>query len=209
MNSQPVMPRALHELRLYGVIDVLRPEKVAGWVIDRTDPARCAQVELRREGRTVATLAADRHRPDLERQSVGTGRYGFVFTLDPPLEEGMEFTVAVTATTPDGASLALQPVGAAAQGITPQTRALGHLLAEIVALREETTALTRFLEAAEAGRERLYERLELTQVRLERRLPEASASVSAAPGWLTAVAVTGAAIAVVSLAFGLSSFWPS
>ena len=92
MTDQTPFPQIAKEPRLYGVVDVLRADRVAGWVIDRTDAARCATVELRREGRLIGTMTANRPRKDLERQAVGTGSYGFAFTFDPPLEEGMEFT---------------------------------------------------------------------------------------------------------------------
>ena len=52
----------------------------------------------------MATVHADRHRRDLERGGVGTGRYGFVCELDPPLQPGFEFTVSATARTADGAA---------------------------------------------------------------------------------------------------------
>lgn len=77
MTDQTPPSSATKEPRLYGVVDILRSDRVAGWVIDRTDPALCATVELRREGRLVATATASRPRKDLERQAVGTGAYGF------------------------------------------------------------------------------------------------------------------------------------
>ena len=63
--------------RVYGVVDVVRPDRIAGWAIDRADSAAAVDVDIRREGRLVATVRADRPRRDLEKGGVGTGRYGF------------------------------------------------------------------------------------------------------------------------------------
>jgi hypothetical protein len=52
--------------RVYGVVDLIRHDRAAGWAIDRADPAAAVTVEVRREGRLVATARADRHRKDLE-----------------------------------------------------------------------------------------------------------------------------------------------
>lgn len=51
--------------RLYGVVDVLRPDRAAGWAVDRSGASAAPDVEIRREGRRVATLRADRLPPDL------------------------------------------------------------------------------------------------------------------------------------------------
>ena len=205
MTDQTPFPQVLKEPRLYGVIDVLRPDRVAGWVIDRTDPARCATVELRREGRLIGTAAANRPRKDLERQAVGTGSYGFAFPLDPPLEEGMEFTVAVTARSHDGVELPLQPAAGAAKAISAEKKALGRILAELVELRSEVDGLQRQIASAEESRARHQERLELVQLRLESRIEAVETPRGGAPGWLAWVAVTGAVLALGSLAVGLFS----
>ena len=88
--------------RLHGVVDVIRPDRIAGWAIDRADSHAALEIDIRREGRVVATVRANRFRKDLERGSVGTGRYGFSCELTPPLEPGFEFTVTGMARTADG-----------------------------------------------------------------------------------------------------------
>lgn len=207
MTDQTPFSPATKEPRLYGVVDVLRPDRVAGWVIDRTDAARCATVELRREGRFIGTMTANRPRKDLERQAVGTGAYGFAFTFDPPLEEGMEFTVAVTARSHDGVALPLQPVGGAAKPVSAEKRALGLVLAELAELRTEVGSLRQEAASADGDRARFQERLELVQLRLESGISGMGAPKGSAPGWLAGVAVSGAVIAVGSLAVGLLSLW--
>ena len=206
MTDQTPFPQIAKEPRLYGVVDVLRADRVAGWVIDRTDAAQCATVELRREGRLIGTMTANRPRKDLERQAVGTGSYGFAFTFDPPLEEGMEFTVAVTAVSHDGVVLLLQPVGAAAKPISAEKKALGRILAELADLRADVGTLRQDAASAEENRARFQERLEFVQLRLEGGISAAEPPRSA-PGWLAGVAVVGALLAVGSLAVALFSLW--
>lgn len=207
MTDQTPFSQPSKEPRLYGVIDVLRPDRVAGWVIDRTDPASSATIDVLLEGRVIGSVTANRPRKDLERQAVGTGCYGFAFALDPPLEEGMEFTVAVVARSHDGVELPLQPAGRAASAISAEKKALRRILAELTALRTDMERLRQELVAAEAGREATQERLELVQLRLERGISEVDGSTQGSPAWLAAVAVVGAVLAVGSLAVGLFSFW--
>lgn len=207
MTDQTPFPSIPKEPRLYGVVDVLRPDRVAGWVIDRTDAARCATVELRREGRLVATVPANRPRKDLERQAVGTGSYGFAIPLDPPLEEGMEFTISVMARSHDGHELPLPPAASAARSISPEQKALARILAELAAARADIDRARQEIASAEKDRTRFQERLELVQLRLEGAISAVDVPKGAAPRWLAGMAATGAILAVGSLAFGLFSLW--
>lgn len=207
MTDQTPIPPATKEPLLYGVVDVLRADRVAGWVIDRTDPARNATVEIRREGRLVGTVTANRPRKDLERQAVGTGSYGFAFTFDPPLEEGMEFTVAVKARSQDGAELVLQPVANAARTISAEKRALGRVLEELAELRDDMGDLRRNLVLAEQGRQPFQDRLELVQLRIETAISAMAAPPEKHSGWLAATAIGGAIIAIGSLAIGIFSLF--
>lgn len=207
MTDQTPFSQVLKEPRLYGVIDVLRPDRVAGWVIDRTDPARCATVDIRREGQPVGRVRADRHRKDLERQGVGTGAYGFAFTLDPPLEEGMEFTVAVTAKSHDGIEMTLPLAAGAARTVSPDKKALGRMLCELADLRAEVVGLRQEAKSDLEARVRFQERLELVQLRLETSASAAALPVRGTNGWLAAIAGAGATVAIGSLAVGLLSLW--
>lgn len=205
MTDQTPLSQAMKEPRLYGVVDVLRTDRVAGWVIDRTDADRCATVEVRREGRLVGTATANRPRKDLERQAVGTGAYGFAFAFDPPLEEGMEFTVAVTARSHDGIELPLHPAASAAKAVSAEKRVLGRILADLADLKTDIGALRQDVAAAEESRAHVQERLEVVQLRLERGILGTDAPQRGSPGWLVGIAVAGAMIAVGSLAAGLFS----
>ena len=207
MTDHPSLLLATREPRLYGVIDVMRADRVAGWVIDRTDAAHCASVEIRREGRLVGTVTANRQRKDLERQAVGTGYYGFSFSFDPPLEEGMNFTIEVKAMSNDGVELLLQPVGRAAESITPEKRVLNRILGELSALRADVMFIRQEITMAEQRRLHFQERLELVQLRLESSLSDRAAPRNSSPRWLGVIVVAGAIIAAVSLCTGLLSLW--
>lgn len=207
MNDASPFSRSEREPRLYGVIDVLRSDRVAGWVIDRTDASRSATVEIRREGQLVGSVVANRQRKDLERQAVGTGAYGFAFTFDPPLAEGMEFTVALTAKSHDGVTLPLQTVARAATPISAEKKVLGLILSEMRELRADLDGLRQEIRVAEERRELFHERVEMIQLRLECVMPDQSASLSASSSWPVRVVLVGGIIAVGSLVLAVGSLW--
>ena len=64
--TEPASPETREDVGpgLYGVIDVLRADRVAGWVVDRRDSQAVVEVDIRREGRLIATVNADRSRRD-------------------------------------------------------------------------------------------------------------------------------------------------
>lgn len=191
--------------RIHGVVDAIRPDRVAGWAIDRADPAAHVTVRLEREGRQVAEAPADRPRKDLEKGGVGTGRYGFSLRLDPPLEPGMEFTLAIVARTGDGEELRLRPTRAAAR--PPESRLQERIFAELVETRALVAALEPRLTAAGPEVVAALERVELIQARLE----AAAAALDAPPqpglGGLRVTAGAALLVAAVSLALGIASFW--
>lgn len=182
--------------RLYGVVDVLRTDRIAGWAIDRTDSSAALDVEIQREGRKVAIVRADRPRADLVKTGVGTGRYGFACELDPPLEPGFEFTVAAVAHAADGASLELRRSGSRGGRGDPERRLVERLYEEVKAVRAAQEAPIESLLA-------LVERLEITQARLEAAIgrvePPEHVSGPNLVLWL-AVAIAG-----VSLTLGMLS----
>lgn len=156
--------------RLYGVVDVLRPDRVAGWVIDRSNPRLAATIEVQREGKLVGTVTANRLRKDLERQSVGTGEYGFSFAFEPPLDKGMEFTVAIHAVSTDGTRLPLATAAKAAATVSPEQRALVSILSDISDLRCEIRDLHIEISSSSEHQQALSERIELVQLRLESKM---------------------------------------
>lgn len=192
--------------RLHGVVDVLRPDRVAGWVIDRRDPRACAMVTVLREGRAVATLRADRHRKDLEQGGVGTGRYGFSAPLDPPLDPGLEFTLKVVARTADGAELPLRAQGAATAP-APERRLLERVWEDLGDVRAATGRTDAALAGALDRLAQAMDRIEVMQARLEAQ--PGPAAPARRPGHASLWLMAGLALAtgLGSLGLGLWSLW--
>jgi hypothetical protein len=196
-------PRPLPAERVHGVIDVLRPNRVAGWAIDRADAAAAVVVDVLRDGQTVATVTADRHRADLEKGGIGTGRYGFLVTLDPPLDPGFEFTVSAIARSADGHSAVLRPVGAAIPTVPPDLRLLQRLIEGVADLRAvHTRPDPRVADLAA-----VLDRVEVILARIEGRLD--AAETPPAPsrqGRLRLISLGALAVAAVSLTLAVLSF---
>lgn len=197
--------------RIWGVIDVIRAERIAGWAIDRSDSAAALEIDIHREGRRIATVRADRPRPDLEKGGVGTGRYGFAAEIAPPLEPGFAFTLSATARAPDGAQAVLKPAGPEGAAAAPERRILERVFEETVALRQALARQKPEHARPPADADRLretIERIELAQARLEAAMTaiEPAPAPRADLGLRIILGVT-AAIAVASLGFGLQSFW--
>lgn len=158
--------------RVNGVYDLPNPGRIAGWAIDRANEAAAVEVEIYREGKLLKRLRADRHRPDLERGGIGTGRYGFSLDLDPPVAPGMAFTLSVRAVTSDGVAGALRPTGQAAPNDDPVQTLLARSYDQTAALRDDLRTLKRAVEAIGAGADQrdtraMLERIELVQARLD------------------------------------------
>lgn len=201
--------------RLYGVVDVVKGNRIAGWVIDRRDPRAAVEVEISCDGRTVTTVRADRPRRDLQRSGVGTGNYGFACELPEPLKPGFEFTMAVTARTRDGASVELRRAGA---GNTDPDRRLLERIYMLVARSTREAAppvLADEEKPVEAGAAEVLEatarlaamidELHVTQVRIEASL--AAVEPPAIPGQGSIKVLAGIALAagLGSLAIGIAS----
>jgi hypothetical protein len=187
--------------RVYGVIDVIRPNRIAGWAIDRADAGAAVKVEILRDGLPVASVCADRFRPDLGNNGLGTGRYGFQAEITPPLEPSFEFTMSAVARASDGETAELKRVGSAASASDPSRRLLE-------ALHGELKALARTLEAvrpqAIADLSELAARIEHGQARLERALESGVPRASGTAG-LRALIALSLAVGAVSLGMGLFS----
>lgn len=206
MTDQTPIAAADAGPRLHGVIDVLRPDRMAGWVIDRSDPAAHATVEIRRDGQVVGRVTADRPRKDLESRGVGTGRYGFSMSFDPPLERGLEFTVTASAISHDGVEQPLQATARTAAASAEQ-KAMARLLAELAEVRTELAALRGEASAREEEARRMAERMETVQLRIEAALARTEEPPPPSTRWLWAVALGAGAIGFGSLGLGLLSLW--
>ncbi|MEA5159428.1 hypothetical protein [Cereibacter johrii] len=191
--AEPVPDKAKEAVSpLYGVVDVLRRDRIAGWAIDRRDPGASLTVEIRREGQRIATVPANRRRRDLEANRFGSGLYGFSAPIDPPLMEGMEFTLSVRAVAADGTEVILQPLSRVLEP-TGEQRALARLLEEVAACRA-------LLEAQQS----LAERVERAQLRMETLWPEPDPAPPAGRG-LRLLSLAALALALLSLTLSVMS----
>jgi hypothetical protein len=59
-----------------------------GWVHSPDWPGAAPAIELRADGRTIASAGAERHRPDLAAAGIGDGRHAFSFEVDSSLLDG-------------------------------------------------------------------------------------------------------------------------
>lgn len=196
--------------RLYGVMDVLRLDRVAGWAIDRTDAAAALEIEIRREGRPVATVRADRLRKDLERGGLGTGRYGFTCTLRAPA--GARLRIHRDRGCPQRRWRAAGPEAPRGGDAKPRPRAAdagtplrGSDGDREPARRAAPPAAPAPHEAAEAALADAVRRIELTQLRVEAALSAVAPPAPPEIKGLRAIAVTALALAAGSLALGLWS----
>ena len=204
LASQPLEPAAAPvpdpgHPRVYGVIDVIRTNRIAGWAIDRADSAAAVSMN-HREGAVVATVRADRHRRDLERGGVGTGRYGFVCELVPPLQPGFEFTLSATARTTDGATCELRRAGAVDDEASAERRLMERIFELVSRLPDEAAERQEKLEAA-------IDRFELVQARIEAALAAVEPAPAPPVAGLRAIAGVAVAVALVSLGIGLVSMF--
>lgn len=203
VDAAHVAPAADQGPRLYGVIDVIRPDRVAGWAIDRADSSAAVLIDITREGRPVGTVRADRTRKDLERGGVGTGRYGFSFEIAPPLEPGFDFTLSATARAADGFTTELRRAGGDPSP-TPDRRLLERTFAEVSRLRQQARS--------DAGLDALTEiahRLEIAQARLDAALSGLAAPAPPSHTGLRLMLAVTLAIALGSLALGAWSMLQS
>jgi hypothetical protein len=190
--------------RLYGVIDSIRPTRIAGWAIDRGDAAADVEIDVLRDGRRIATVRADRMRRDLEANGLGTGRYGFACLLEPPLEPGFEFTISAMARSLDGETAELKRAGSAASADDPSRRLLESLHQQLRAMQRGTDAA----RAEELARlETLLARIEVVQTRLEHALDATAPPNGGLGAGAMALVALSLAAGLVSLGIGLFSLF--
>lgn len=192
--------------RIYGVIDAIRADRIAGWAIDRSDKAAALDIEILREGRPVQTVRADRHRADLEKGGIGTGNYGFRAEIVPPLEPGFEFTVTAVAFSPDGARGELKRVGAAVRAAEPDQRLLERIFAEVTRTAPAPVSAPVALGVEVERLSDAVTRIELIQARLEAAMESIDTPAPKAPdNGLRRLVALALLVAGVSLGVGVYS----
>lgn len=184
--------------RLQGVFDLARPDRLAGWAVDRAHPEARLEVEILREGRPIALIRADRHRPNLAKGGLGSGDHGFALALDPPVEPGFEFTLTAIARAPDGARLPLRR--AVKPGGAPEQRVIERIFEAVTAAPPPLGPEIDRLGA-------LLDRIETLQHRIEATLPGADPAPPLARDLRAILGVT-LAIALGALGLGLYSLLP-
>ena len=181
-----------------GALDMVRPDRIGGWAIDRANRSAALEVDVFREGRRIATLRADRERKDLARGVAGNGNHGFGLSLDPPLEPGFEFTVSAVARAADGTSSELRRAGAAG-ATTIEVRLLERIFEEVMRLRQDPTTA--------AGIPEMLERFEVAQARIEAALAALEAPAPRPQTGVRLILAAALATGVGSLCLGLYSMW--
>lgn len=206
MTDMPIRLEADRDVnvRINGVIDVPRPGRVSGWAIDRSDPEAVVTVQIAREGRPLGEVRADAYRADLERGGIGTGRYGFSFDLDTPLEPGFEFTVTATAVADDGTSGELRRIGRAKLAEDPARRLAERLFEEVFRLR---MAIGSGMRTADAPFDDAMARIEVVQARIEAALATSEPPQRSSTGGLVAAVGLSLLIGLASLGLGLWSLF--
>ena len=77
MDDVPPPPDPSARMAYDGHVDHVGPAVVSGWAIDFAHPFEAVSVEVLDGGRVVATVPADRHRPDLTTADKGDGHHAF------------------------------------------------------------------------------------------------------------------------------------
>lgn len=85
---------------IVGYIDTVRDLKVSGWAWNCVDPSVVLEIEIRRDGTTIARGRADRFRADLEKAGIGDGRHAFQVMLEMPVAAGEGHGIEVLASCP-------------------------------------------------------------------------------------------------------------
>jgi len=93
---------APHDREVIGFIDNIDSKRVSGWAWNRLRPTERLNIEIRLDGRSIATLQAERHRPDLQRVAIGDGNYGFLTTFEEPLPDHAKHRISAHAVFSDG-----------------------------------------------------------------------------------------------------------
>lgn len=147
--AQPftVMPPAAPAASLYGCLDVVTRDRLAGWALDSAHPDKPVALQILDNGTPFASLLANRHRADLAEAGVGSGRHGFDLLIPGGMSPFVRHVIEVRAEA-DGAAVpgsprVIEPAGGfdaameqaltrAVDGVGPQEhdyeRAVGMLL---------------------------------------------------------------------------------
>jgi hypothetical protein len=85
---------------IVGFIDGIGAKRISGWAMNHTRPTERLAITILLDGATLGTGLADRPRPDLERNGVGDGAYGFEIALPRSLPHRDRIRLSATAARP-------------------------------------------------------------------------------------------------------------
>lgn len=99
--------RPLDASAILGRIDVVQGNRIHGWAWDRRHPDARLEVEVFVGDQTVATVIADRARPDLSNSGIGDGQHAFDVRLPHAIRPEARSTIRAFARGPAGDGRAL------------------------------------------------------------------------------------------------------
>lgn len=198
------------EGRVNGIVDRPTSGRIAGWAIDRADPSSHVIVDILYEGALIGQVPATEYRKDLERNGIGTGKYGFKFDLSDPIDAEMSFAITAVARTRDGSCASLRNTGRMAQSEDPSIRMSQRAYLKCSALRQDVLQMLQKHDAKDHDTSitESLERIELVQARLEGLLSKTDRveppSQPAGLKWAVAIALL---VGLSSFALGIFSVW--
>jgi len=86
-------PSAVVPGTMQGHVERLSAGELEGWVMDRANPANPIELEVLIDGEIVATVLANRYRPDLDRAGLADGRCAFSVAMPASAESLSQVTV--------------------------------------------------------------------------------------------------------------------
>jgi hypothetical protein len=82
-----IAPSAAVPGEMAGHVERLSDSELEGWVMDQANPANPVELEVLVDGEIVATVLANRYRPDLDRAGLADGRCAFSVTMPAAASE--------------------------------------------------------------------------------------------------------------------------
>jgi glycosyltransferase involved in cell wall biosynthesis len=150
VSSAAADQAARPELR--GHVDLAEAGRIKGWAWDPGSPKRSLVIELCEGERVLARTTASELRQDLKDAGVGTGLYGFTFTLSRQLFPLGRHVVRVRFAEQDldlaGSPAVLQQQGAKAEFDADQ---IGELIRQRLAVIEDRAELAAFVTMLASG----------------------------------------------------------
>lgn len=200
--------------RVNGILDRPGTTRISGWAIDRADPNAHVEVDIYYDGVLLGHVSASDYRKDLQRNGIGTGKYGFKYELREAIDPDMSFAITAIARTKDGMRAPLRNTGRTAKSDDPAIRLGQRAYLRSCGLRQEIADLSCKLDdlleqiGTASVDPDVLERIELVQARLETILPREGTPRPVAQTAGLKVAVSIALLfGVASLSLGLISLW--